>query len=55
MVSSRSDKLEETDSEKTEILMVDNSSLVYALVNSVKELKAELDLAKQRIAALEGA
>jgi hypothetical protein len=55
MVSSRSDKLEETDDEKTDILMVDNSALVYALVNSVKELKAELDLAKQRIAALEGA
>jgi hypothetical protein len=55
MVSRRLDKLEETDTENTEILMVDNSALVYALVNCVKELKAELDLAKQRLAALEGA
>jgi hypothetical protein len=55
MVSRRLDKLEETDTENTEILMVDNSALVYALVNCVKELKAELDSAKQRLAALEGA
>jgi hypothetical protein len=52
MVSSRSGKLEETDTVDTQILMVDNSALVYALVNSIKEqqiiinqLKARLDAA----------
>ena len=55
MITRQLTKLNPEDEQETELLMVDNSSLVYALVNCVKELKAELDLAKQRIAALEGA
>jgi hypothetical protein len=46
MVSKRLGKLEDTDTQDTEILMVDNSALVYALVNAVKELKAEFDAYK---------
>lgn len=54
MVSSRLGKLEETDTEDTQILMVDNSALVYALVNSVKELKEIVDAQAIEIAALKG-
>ena len=46
MVKVHRAKLEETDTEDTEILMVDNSALVYALVNAVKELKAEIQALK---------
>lgn len=54
MISKRRGKLEESDAEETEILMLDNSSLIYALVNSVKQLKAELDAVKSELQILKG-
>jgi hypothetical protein len=46
-------KLRPEDTERVDLKHFDNTELVYLLVNSVKELKAELDAAKQKIAALE--
>lgn len=46
-------KLRPEDTERVDLKHFDNTELVYLLVNSVKELKAELDTAKQKIAALE--
>ena len=54
MVSSRKGKLNESDEDETDILMVDNSALVYALVNAAKELKAELDAVKVELDAVKG-
>jgi hypothetical protein len=39
-------KLEETDTEDTELYRFEASALVYALINAVKELKAEIELLK---------
>ena len=46
-------KLRPEDTERTALKHFDSTELVYLLVNSVKELKAELDAAKARITALE--
>jgi len=53
MVTSRSAKLEETDEEETDILMVDPSELVYTLINACKELKTQVDDLTARLTALE--
>lgn len=45
-------KLRPDDAERTSVKHFDNTELIYLLVNSVKELKAELDTAKAEIAAL---
>jgi hypothetical protein len=45
-------KLRPEDTERTDVKHFDSTELVYLLVNSVKELKAELDEAKAEIAAL---
>jgi len=45
-------KLRPNDAERTSVKHFDNTELIYLLVNSVKELKAELDAAKAEIAAL---
>lgn len=42
MISRRNEKLNPEDEEETSILMLDNSSLIYALVNCVKELNAKI-------------
>ena len=39
-------KLEETDTEDTDLYRFDPSALIYALINAVKELKAEIELLK---------
>jgi hypothetical protein len=39
-------KLEETDTENTDLYRFDPSALIYALINAVKELKAEIELLK---------
>lgn len=39
-------RLEETDAEDTELYRFEASALVYALINAVKELKAEIELLK---------
>ena len=54
MVRVHRGKLEADDETDTDILMVDNSALVYALVNAVKELKTIVDAQAARIATLEG-
>jgi len=54
MVHTRNAKLDPEDTSETSVYMVDNSALVYALVNSVKELKALVDSQAARIAQLEG-
>jgi hypothetical protein len=54
MVHTRNAKLDPEDTSETAVYMVDNSALVYALVNSVKELKALVDAQAARIAQLEG-
>jgi hypothetical protein len=54
MVHTRNAKLNPEDTSETAVYMVDNSALVYALVNSVKELKALVDAQAARIAQLEG-
>jgi hypothetical protein len=46
-------KLRPEDTERVDLKHFDNTELMYLLVNSVKELKAELDAAKAKIAALE--
>jgi hypothetical protein len=51
MITRQLNKLNPEDEQDTELLMVDNSSLVYALVNSVKELKAEIESMKAELAA----
>lgn len=48
-------KLNPTDSETTDIKQFDATEITWLLVNSVKELKAELDAAKAEIAALKAA
>lgn len=45
-------KLRPDDAERTNVKHFDNTELIYLLVNSVKELKVELDAAKAEIAAL---
>jgi len=54
MVHTRNAKLDPEDTSETAVYMVDNSALVYALVNSVKELKSLVDAQAARIAQLEG-
>jgi hypothetical protein len=39
-------RLEETDTEDTELYRFESSALTYALINAVKELKAEIELLK---------
>jgi hypothetical protein len=48
-------KLDEGDEETSEIKRFDATEITWLLVNAIKELKAELDEAKARIAALEQA
>jgi hypothetical protein len=54
LIQRRRAKLNPEDEDYTDILMVDNSSLVYALVNAVRELKSELDAVKAELATLKG-
>jgi hypothetical protein len=42
------------EKDSTEYLNVDNSALIYMLVNAVKEQQTEIALLKQRIAVFEG-
>jgi hypothetical protein len=53
MVSSRLDKLNKEDEQHTEILMVDPSDLVFALVNACRDLKEQVSSLSNRLAALE--
>ena len=46
MVGVTEKKFEPEDDHLTEILTLDATALIYALVNSVKELKAEIDALK---------
>ena len=55
IVSSRLGKLNEDDENQVEILMVDPSDLVFALVNACKELKTEVDVLKAKVLILETA
>lgn len=48
-------KLNETDEEETELLNWDGHALTFALVNAIKELKAQNEDLRTRIAALEAA
>ena len=41
-------KLNEEDKEKTELYDFNSSDLTFALINAVKELKAEIDLLKSK-------
>lgn len=52
-VSTFKSKLEPEDKEETELYSFDSSSLTFVLINAVKELKAENDDLKRRIALLE--
>ena len=52
MVTSRRAKLEETDEEETDILMVDPSELVYTLINACKELKTHIETLETQNAEL---
>lgn len=45
-VSTNLVKLNEEDEDKTELLTFNSTALTYALINAVKELKAEIDLLK---------
>ncbi len=47
-VSSIKGKLNETDEEEIDILNFNGHELTYILINAVKELKAEIDLLKQK-------
>jgi len=54
MVSSHLGKLNPEDAEDTEILDYNGHAMTFALINAVKELYAELQDTKARLAALEG-
>lgn len=47
-VSTYKAKLNETDEEKTELYDFNSTALIFALINAVKELKAEIDLLKTK-------
>ena len=49
IVSSRLSKLNEADEEAIEIMMVDPSDLVFALINACKELQTEIATLKTRL------
>jgi hypothetical protein len=51
IVSTRLEKLNEEDEENTEILMVDPSDLVFALVNACKDLKSQIETLQSRLDA----
>ena len=48
-------KLNETDEEETELLNWDGHALTFALVNAIKELRAQNEDLRARVAALEAA
>lgn len=48
-------KLNETDEEETELLNWDGHALTFALVNAIKELRAQNEDLRTRLAAVEGA
>lgn len=53
-VSFHKGKINKDDSAQTDILDFDGSALIYVLINSVKELKAEIDSLNQQVADLKG-
>jgi hypothetical protein len=53
MITSYQDKLDPADAAPTDIFSMNNGSMVYALVNAVKDLAAQITALTDRVAALE--